>query len=229
MNEGYKSRAFNLAPKKPKQKHVSYTCKDFVDPMKEIEGSSDEEDLVKKAKSKAAREQLVSVDPTEPDSIREKKIAKMERQRRQERRKALQKVNPYKDDDLDLEDDLKSEEGSQKRHGDSVLNEINEYQEKTKGRKKKKKFALKKNAPKVEKKSEDEKMDDEAPSKSKTTKVKPSSAKKPVLEDNCSNDLKDEGDQDELDKDIGKQKKKSVSKPKTPKKGKKASPKVEEE
>jgi hypothetical protein len=66
MNEGYKSRAFNLAPKPKKKRKEEYKVNDFVDSMKFIEASSsDDEDIYKKAKSKAAREELESENPDE--------------------------------------------------------------------------------------------------------------------------------------------------------------------
>ena len=98
MNEGYRSRAFNLTPKPKKKKKEEYKVCDFVDTMKEVEGSSEEEDLAKKAKSKAAREELVSIDPTEPAKVREARITKMERDRRLAKRKAHEDDNMEEDD-----------------------------------------------------------------------------------------------------------------------------------
>jgi len=46
MNEGYKSRAFNLAKQKPKKKRKEeYGVCQFADTMKMVDGSSSEEDL----------------------------------------------------------------------------------------------------------------------------------------------------------------------------------------
>lgn len=65
LNEGYKSRAAALMPKKAKKKHPAYTVKDFVDTCKAVEGTSgsEEEDFMAKAKSKAAKEELMSEVP----------------------------------------------------------------------------------------------------------------------------------------------------------------------
>lgn len=65
MNEGYKSR--NILPKPKKKRKSEYKVCDFVDTMKMVEGgtSSEEDAPVKVPRSKAAREELDSVIPTE--------------------------------------------------------------------------------------------------------------------------------------------------------------------
>ena len=67
LNEGYRSRAFNLAPKPKKKRKEEYKVCDFVDALKAIEGSSTEEEDVFK---KAARDELDSIDPTLPEKER---------------------------------------------------------------------------------------------------------------------------------------------------------------
>ena len=66
LNEGYKSRAAGMLPKPKKKKHEVHTCNDFVDTTKAIDGTSgsEEEDFMKKARSKADRDLLASVDNT---------------------------------------------------------------------------------------------------------------------------------------------------------------------
>jgi hypothetical protein len=60
-----------LAPKPKKKKKEEYKVCDFVDALKAIEGSStEEEDMYKKARSKAARDELDSIDPTLPEKDR---------------------------------------------------------------------------------------------------------------------------------------------------------------
>lgn len=64
MNEGYRSRTYIQKPKK-KRKEEYKVC-DFVDTMKMVQGSSDEEDYQEKVpRSKAAREEMDSAIPGE--------------------------------------------------------------------------------------------------------------------------------------------------------------------
>jgi len=65
LNEGYVARMKGLLPKPKKQRHHQYKVNDFVDTTKAVEGSSasDDEELWKKARSKAAREELASEVP----------------------------------------------------------------------------------------------------------------------------------------------------------------------
>ena len=64
MNEGYKSRTYIQKPKK-KRKEEYKVC-DFVDTMKMVQGSSDEEDYVEKVpRSKADRDLMDSAIPGE--------------------------------------------------------------------------------------------------------------------------------------------------------------------
>ena len=66
MNEGYKSRAFNLLPKVKKIRKKEIGVCEFADTMKMVDGSSSEEDLYTKKRMAAAdREELESVDGTE--------------------------------------------------------------------------------------------------------------------------------------------------------------------
>ena len=74
MNEGYKSRAFSLLPKKKKKRKEEYKVNDFVDSMKFIDASSsDEEDPYKKA----AREELESDNPDENKNERTDRLQRI--------------------------------------------------------------------------------------------------------------------------------------------------------
>ena len=64
LNEGYKSRSNIIKPKKKRREE--FKVNDFVDTIKAVAASSsDEEDPYKKARSKAAREELESEVPVE--------------------------------------------------------------------------------------------------------------------------------------------------------------------
>jgi len=109
MNEGYKSRAFNLMPKKKKKRKEEYKVNDFVDSMKFIDASSsDEEDPYKKARSKAAREELESENPDESKNERLERLARINKKR--------------------LFDKTYSKDHKPRESRDSLLKEIDSYQ-----------------------------------------------------------------------------------------------------
>lgn len=125
LNEGYKSRAFNLLPKPKKKRREEFKVNDFVDSRKAIEGSSsDEEDLYKKARSKAAREELESTKGGDPDI--------------NNRFKPRNKKPPLVTNTTGKRTKTKTNELKKEDFGDEILDEINEYQKKVKTSKKKK-------------------------------------------------------------------------------------------
>lgn len=141
MNEGYKSRAFNLNAKPKKKRKEEFKVCDFVDSRKAIEGSSsDEEETEKIPRSKAARAELESEIPTESGP-------KLKNPSRGAKKKGFVKKQKVKDEDDELMDD-EEEENYKVKHSmpselrdeteeDEILKEINNYQKSSKGRKKK--------------------------------------------------------------------------------------------
>jgi len=78
MNEGYRSRNFNLTKKPKKKKKEEYKVCDFVDALKAIEGSTSEEEE-KVPRSKAARDEMESINPNEPVKVRSARLAREDR------------------------------------------------------------------------------------------------------------------------------------------------------
>lgn len=155
MNEGYKSRAFNLHPKPKKKRREEFKVCDFVDTRKVIDGSSSEEDPMKKARSKAAREELESEDPTEMNKSRETRGNKR-RGRKPKTPKDEEIIHDQEDEDEFKVRHKMPSDLIRKTENDDILDEINHYQQKSKknkrGRKKKQK---------EKEDAEDQKMEDD--------------------------------------------------------------------
>lgn len=141
MNEGYKSR--NILPKPKKKRKDDYKVCDFADTMKVVEGgTSSEEDAPEKVpRSKAAREELDSVIPTEngnrikhelPVKRGKKKVKKLEGeedpdqllkeineyQSSKKKKKSTKKAQKLEDEDDQMELELEKKMGEEQRLDD---------------------------------------------------------------------------------------------------------------